>query len=48
VLAWEKQKCSLNKSINLQKDFLKKIEHKEKKNKQRGRPVKTWGYYSSR
>jgi hypothetical protein len=32
--------CRLDKSINLQKDFFKKIEYKEKKNKQRGRPRK--------
>jgi hypothetical protein len=38
MFTWEKQECPLNKYINLQKDFLKKIEYKEKKNKQRGRP----------
>jgi hypothetical protein len=40
MFIWEKQKCLSNKSINLQKDFFKKIEYKEKKNKQRGRPRK--------
>jgi hypothetical protein len=37
-----------NKSINLQKDFLKKIEYKEKKNKQRDRSRKCKDEYSYR
>ena len=40
MFAWEKQEYPLNKSISLQKDFLKKIEYKEKKNSQRDRPRK--------